>query len=146
MKGTSKRGLGLPNDNMAGFELAANEKNKAENVMIVDLLRNDLGKISKFGSVNVNQLFGIEKYESLFQMVSSISSELKKQIQVTDVIRNIFPCGSITGAPKIRTMEVIHKIEKENRGIYTGSIGFIHKKKKVFNVAIRTAVINRKTK
>lgn len=145
MKGTARRGIDLQTDNKIKYDLALNEKNRAENVMIVDLLRNDLGRISKIDSVKVEKLFEVEKYESLFQMVSEISSRLRKNISFTDVLKNIFPCGSITGAPKIRTMEIINEIEKEPRGIYTGSIGLIHKKKKVFNVAIRTLVISKKT-
>lgn len=145
MKGTARRGIDLQSDGMIKYNLSLSEKNRAENVMIVDLLRNDLGRISEFGSVEVQKLFDVEKYESLYQMVSSITAKLKKDITFTDIIKNIFPCGSITGAPKIRTMEIINEIEKEPRGCYTGSIGFIHKKKKVFNVAIRTLVINKKS-
>lgn len=145
MKGTSSRGLDTQSDSMIKYNLMMSEKNRAENVMIVDLLRNDLGRISKFDSVTVDKLFDIEKYESLYQMVSQISSELKKEINYSHIIKNIFPCGSITGAPKIRTMEIIHELEKESRGIYTGSLGFIHKKKKIFNVAIRTIVLDKKS-
>ncbi|MBS4033584.1 MAG: aminodeoxychorismate synthase component I [Ignavibacterium sp.] len=145
MKGTVRRGYDLQTDKMNKYNLLNSEKNRAENVMIVDLLRNDLGRISKSGSVQVPKLFDIEKYETLYQMVSVISSKLKKDITLSKVIKNIFPCGSITGAPKISTMGIINKIEKEPRGIYTGSIGFIHKQKKIFNVAIRTIVICKKT-
>jgi len=145
MKGTVRRGYDLQTDKMNKYNLLNSEKNRAENVMIVDLLRNDLGRISKSGSVQVPKLFDIEKYETLYQMVSVISSRLKKNITISEVIKNIFPCGSITGAPKISTMSIINKIEKEPRGIYTGSVGFIHKKKKIFNVAIRTLIINKKT-
>lgn len=144
MKGTARRGLDIQSDNKIKYDLLMSEKNRAENVMIVDLLRNDFGRIAKTDSVKVKELFGIEKYESLYQMVSEISAEIKKKITLADVIKSIFPCGSITGAPKIRTMEIINEVEKEQRGIYTGSIGFIHRKKKVFNVAIRTIVINKK--
>lgn len=146
MKGTIQRGINLQTDNKTRYDLLINEKNRAENVMIVDLLRNDLGRISKTGSVKVQKLFEIEKYESLYQMISEIKATPKKRFTFTDIVRNIFPCGSITGAPKIRTMEIINEIEKEPRRIYTGSIGFIHKKKKIFNVAIRTLVINKKSK
>lgn len=145
MKGTSRRGYEIQNDSMIKYNLSINEKNRAENVMIVDLLRNDLGRISEFGSVQVQKLFEIEKYESLYQMTSEISSKLNKQIILSSILKNIYPCGSITGAPKIRTMEIIRELEKEKRGIYTGSIGMIHKKKRVFNVAIRTLVMDKKT-
>lgn len=145
MKGTSRRGIETQSDNMIKYDLSLNEKNRAENVMIVDLLRNDLGRISEYGSVNVRNLFEVEKYESLYQMTSEISSKLRKKIYLSDILKNIFPCGSITGAPKFRTMEIIKEVEKETRGIYTGSVGLIHKKKKVFNVAIRTLVIDKKS-
>jgi len=117
----------------------------AENVMIVDLLRNDIGKICDYGSVKVKEFFEVEKYETLFQMVSSISGKLNKSIEFGDIVRSIFPCGSITGAPKIRTMQIIHELEKERRGIYTGSIGLIGKKSSTFNVAIRTINLDKDT-
>ena len=113
--------------------------------MIVDLIRNDLGRLAEYGSVSVRQLFSTEKYESLFQMVSTITAKLKKEATLGAVIKNIFPCGSITGAPKIRTMEIINELEKEERGIYTGSIGVFNKDKVNFNVAIRTLTVNKKT-
>jgi para-aminobenzoate synthetase/4-amino-4-deoxychorismate lyase len=113
--------------------------------MIVDLLRNDLGKICKYGTVKVDKLFGIEKFESLFQMVSIIEGKLKSKISLSDIIKSMFPCGSITGAPKIRTMQIIKEIEEEERGIYTGSIGMMSKESSVFNVAIRTVKIEKET-
>ncbi len=143
MKGTIARGINLNDDEIQINKLKNSEKDLAENVMIVDLLRNDLGKVSKSGSVNVENLFKIEKYESLFQMVSEISGELKNEIKFTGIIKNLFPCGSITGAPKIRTMEIIRELENHKRGIYTGSIGFITNKKVIFNVAIRTIELNK---
>jgi para-aminobenzoate synthetase/4-amino-4-deoxychorismate lyase len=145
MKGTSPRGIDQIHDSWQKQNLFESEKNRAENLMIVDLLRNDLGKISKYGSVKVKDLFKIEKYESLFQMISRIESTLKKGIKFSDVIKNIFPSGSITGAPKIRAMEIINELEAGKRGIYTGSIGIISKKKTAFNVAIRTLNIDKKT-
>ncbi len=113
--------------------------------MIVDLLRNDLGEISNYGKVKVRKLFEIEKYESLYQMVSTVKAELNKNISLTEIIKNIFPCGSITGAPKIRTMEIINQLEQKPRGIYTGAIGIANKKFSSFNVAIRTLSIDKKT-
>jgi para-aminobenzoate synthetase/4-amino-4-deoxychorismate lyase len=145
MKGTTQRGINLQSDSLSKYKLQNSEKEKAENVMIVDLLRNDLGRISKFGSVKVPALFEVEKYESVYQMTSEITSLLKNGIKFSDIIKNIFPCGSVTGAPKIRTMEIINSIEKENRNVYTGSIGLLLKKKILFNVAIRTLVINKAT-
>ncbi len=144
MKGTIKRGISLQDDSFQMAELNTSEKDKAENLMIVDLLRNDLGRISKYGSVKVQSLFDIEKYESLYQMTSTINSRLKNKVCLTEILKNLFPCGSITGAPKIRTMEIISELEKEKRNIYTGSIGLILKKKAVFNVAIRTIELDKK--
>ncbi|MDP3147531.1 MAG: aminodeoxychorismate synthase component I [Ignavibacteria bacterium] len=146
MKGTAFRGINLQEDLRNEEELFLSEKNRAENLMIVDLLRNDLGKISKQNSVSVKKLFEVEKYESLFQMVSIIKSRLKDHIKLSDLIKNIFPCGSITGAPKIRTMEIIHRLEKHQRGIYTGSIGLLLPEKSIFNIAIRTVEIDKANK
>jgi para-aminobenzoate synthetase/4-amino-4-deoxychorismate lyase len=145
MKGTARRGSDHSNDEFIKYELERSEKNRAENVMIVDLIRNDLGRVSEYGSVKVRNIFNVEKYESVYQMVSTVESKLKKNVKLSDVLKNIYPCGSITGAPKIRTMEIINELEKENRGIYTGSIGLIRKNKITFNVPIRTLVIDKKT-
>ncbi len=145
MKGTAKRGTNNEEDKRNFISLKSSAKDKAENIMIVDLLRNDLGKICNFGSVKTEEPFSVEKYESLFQMVSKVSGNLKGEISIGDIIKNIFPCGSITGAPKIRTMEIIKEIEKEERGIYTGAIGIIENKKAAFNVAIRTLEIDKET-
>jgi para-aminobenzoate synthetase/4-amino-4-deoxychorismate lyase len=145
MKGTSHRGFNLISDVIAKQDLKKSEKNKAENVMIVDLMRNDLGRLSKFGSVKVIKLFEVEKYETVFQMISEIKAKLRSKTKLSDVIKNIFPCGSVTGAPKIRTMEIISEIEKEKRNVYTGSIGIFTKDKITFNVAIRTLLIDKKT-
>ncbi len=145
MKGTTKRGIETAVDSLIKYELENSEKNRAENVMIVDLIRNDLGKISKYGSVNVKNIFEVENYESVYQMVSTIESKLRQNIKLSDVLKNIYPCGSITGAPKIRTMEIINELEKETRGIYTGGIGLIRQSKITFNVPIRTLTINKKS-
>ncbi|MCH7972777.1 MAG: aminodeoxychorismate synthase component I [Bacteroidetes bacterium] len=145
MKGTVKRGANNEEDKRNSKSLKSSAKDKAENLMIVDLLRNDLGKICKYGSVKAKELFSVEKYESLFQMVSKVTGKLKDEISIGDVIKNIFPSGSVTGAPKIRTMEIIKELEKEKRGIYTGVIGIIENEKATFNVAIRTLEIDKKT-
>jgi para-aminobenzoate synthetase/4-amino-4-deoxychorismate lyase len=145
MKGTARRGIDHSNDEFIKYELERSEKNLAENVMIVDLIRNDLGRVSEYGSVKVRNIFNVEKYESVYQMVSTVESKLKKNAKLSDVLKNIYPCGSITGAPKIRTMEIINELEKESRGIYTGSIGLIRKNKLTFNVPIRTLVVDKKT-
>lgn len=145
MKGTIKRGYNFEIDLHRRIELWQSEKDRAENLMIVDLLRNDLGRVSTFGSVNAENLFLIEKYESLYQMISEVSAELNTPSSFSEIIKNIFPCGSITGAPKIRTMEIIKELENDNRGVYTGAIGLFNRKEIVFNVPIRTLVINPKT-
>lgn len=141
MKGTIKRGKYFSDDLTHKNSLALSEKNKAENLMIVDLIRNDLGRIAKFNSVKVDSLFDIEKYESLFQMTSTISAEINDKVKLSEIIQNIFPCGSITGAPKIRTMEIIKELEKSERGIYTGTIGLLLNSKMTFNIPIRTIEI-----
>ena len=138
MKGTGSRGMNTVDDIAKSELLRESKKDRAENLMIVDLLRNDLGRISKYGSVKAEELFNIEKYESLFQMTSAISAELSEDVSFSGIIKNLFPCGSITGAPKIRTMEIINELEAEPRGIYTGAIGTADKNRSVFNVAIRT--------
>lgn len=138
MKGTIKRGINPIDDERKFEQLKNSEKDKAENLMIVDLLRNDLGRICKFGTVRTKDIFEIEKYESVYQMVSTVSGSLKKNISLYDIIKNIFPCGSVTGAPKMRTMELIHSLEKQPRGIYTGAIGILTKDNYTFNVPIRT--------
>lgn len=145
MKGTIKRGYNNITDTKAEEELLSSKKNLAENIMIVDLIRNDLGKVCKYGTVKVPKLFQIEKYESLIQMVSEIQGKLKKNTTAKGIIKNIFPCGSVTGAPKIRTMEIINEIEKEQRGIYTGSIALLTPDEIKMNVAIRTISLNKKT-
>ncbi|MHB8580229.1 MAG: aminodeoxychorismate synthase component I [Ignavibacteriaceae bacterium] len=145
MKGTIKRGKNLLEDKHNFESLSDSEKDRAENSMIVDLLRNDIGKVSEYGSVIVENSFEIEKYESVFQMVSKLKGVLKKDLKLSDVLKSLFPCGSITGAPKIRTMEIIHELEKGKRGIYTGGIGLLLDDNTIFNVAIRTIEIERDT-
>jgi len=145
MKGTTRRGHNQNLDKIAETELMKSEKNCVENVMIVDLIRNDFGRICRYGSIEVPELFTIEKYESLFQMVSQVRGKLRKKIKHFEIIQNIFPCGSVTGAPKIRTIEIINEIENNKRGIYTGSIGLIKPKELKMSVAIRTITINKQT-
>lgn len=145
MKGTIKRGINPGNDLLHYNKLQSEEKFHAENLMILDLLRNDLGRISKYNSVNVNKLYSVEKYESLFQLISEVKADLKDNISIEEIFKGLFPCGSVTGAPKIRTMEIINELEKEDRGLYTGAIGLYMQDKTVFNVAIRTIVIDKET-
>jgi para-aminobenzoate synthetase/4-amino-4-deoxychorismate lyase len=145
MKGTIKRGINKDDDEIKINELSNSIKDQAENVMIVDLLRNDIGKMSKIGSVNVSKLYEVEKYETLFQMTSTVESVLKENISWLDLFKSIFPCGSVTGAPKIKTMQIINELEIEPRHVYTGGIGFIAPDNtSVFNVAIRTVLVDRK--
>lgn len=137
MKGTIHRGKDKKEDkNLIEF-LKNDIKNRAENVMIVDLLRNDLGRIAKVGTVNVSKLFEIETHKTLHQMTSQIEADLKKNTTFFDIFKAIFPCGSITGAPKISTMKVISDVEKGERNIYCGAIGMISPKGTVFSVPIR---------
>jgi para-aminobenzoate synthetase/4-amino-4-deoxychorismate lyase len=145
MKGTMKRGRTTKEDLHNLNWLRASEKNRAENVMIVDMLRNDLGKIAQSGSVHVPELFAIEKYSTLFQMTSTVQA--KTNASVTKIFSALFPCASITGAPKVSTMKIIKELETSPRKIYTGSIGYISPNRQArFNVAIRTALIDKKNK
>ena len=142
MKGTIARGGDPESDAAAAAELAASEKNRAENLMIVDLLRNDLGRIAVPGSVHVSGLFNIEQYETLYQMTSTVEARIRKEVGPGEILDALFPCGSITGAPKIRSMQVIDELEDAPRGIYTGAIGhFAPDGSALFNVAIRTIEI-----
>jgi para-aminobenzoate synthetase/4-amino-4-deoxychorismate lyase len=106
--------------------------------MIVDLIRNDLGRICTYGSVKVEKLFEVERYPTLWQMTSTITGDLRHEAGYEEVFRALFPCGSITGAPKVRAMQLLARIEEEPRGVYTGAIGFFSREQTVFNVAIRT--------
>ena len=111
--------------------------------MIVDLLRNDLGRVAVPGSVKVTSLFELERYETLWQMTSTIKADLRPDVGFPEVMGKLFPCGSITGAPKIRTMEIIRELEPFPRGVYTGTLGFLRPDRSAtFNVAIRTVVID----
>lgn len=142
MKGTAQRGKDAREDLRLARWLRGDVKNRAENVMIVDLLRNDLGRICRFGSIRTEELFAVEKYETLFQMTSTISGELKPGVSYYDIFWSLFPCGSVTGAPKIRTMQIIRELEPHPRGVYTGAIGFFSPAgEAVFNVPIRTIVL-----
>lgn len=141
MKGTAARGRLLEDDIVAAEELRASQKNRAENVMIVDLMRNDLGRICRTGSINTPKLFEVEQYPTLWQMTSTIEGELMDGCTVESVVRALFPSGSVTGAPKIRAMEHIATLEDSPRGAYTGAIGFFAPNRARFNVAIRTIAL-----
>ncbi|MFC7049229.1 aminodeoxychorismate synthase component I [Emcibacter nanhaiensis] len=143
MKGTIRRGRTLEEDEALADFIRDDEKSRAENLMIVDLIRNDLSKLARPGSVRVDSLFDVEKYRTLLQMTSTVEAELDEQVRVTDLLRAMFPCGSVTGAPKIRAMEIIHELERGPRGIYTGAIGYITPDRDLcFNVPIRTLMID----
>ena len=139
MKGTRPRGRDPVQDAALKAELAASEKDRAENLMIVDLLRNDLSRVAKPGSVKVENAFAVETYPTLHTMVTTIRAQLNEGTSAVDMLRALFPCGSITGAPKIRAMELIDQTERDPRGPYCGAIGRIGAGgEAAFNVAIRT--------
>ncbi len=141
MKGTAPRGLSYEDDCARALELQRSAKERAENVMIVDLLRNDLGRISRTGSVTVEKLFETERYDTLWQMTSSIASSTDASLP--EIIAALFPCGSVTGAPKLRSMEIIRELEQRPRGVYCGSVGWLAPGRQAqFNVAIRTMTID----
>jgi len=142
MKGTMARGRTAVEDREFSDFLHDDVKNRAENVMIVDLLRNDLGRLSRMGRVNVQSLFDVETYETLLQMTSTIKGEVNPSVTLEEIVRALFPCGSVTGTPKIRTMEIIRELEADDRFVYTGAIGYIGPDgDAVFNVPIRTVVL-----
>ena len=123
IKGTRPRGNTAAEDLHLKNELLSSEKDRAENTMIVDLLRNDIGRICEFGSVKVEKLCELETHPTLFHLVSTVRGELRENINFSDIIKAVFPCGSITGAPKIRTMQIIDRLETANRGLSMGAIG-----------------------
>jgi para-aminobenzoate synthetase/4-amino-4-deoxychorismate lyase len=138
MKGTAPRGRTTGEDRDIANWLSNDPKNRSENVMIVDLLRNDLGRLCAYGSVRTENLFAVERYPTLTQMTSTVTGELRSDVNFQQIFRALFPCGSVTGAPKIRAMQLLAALEREPRGVYTGAIGFFSKEETVFNVAIRT--------
>lgn len=139
MKGTTVRGATPEEDAALIAQLRSDPKQRAENLMIVDLLRNDLSRVAEAGSVDVPELFKVETYPTVHTMISTVTARLQPDRRAADILRAIYPCGSITGAPKIRAMEVIDEVEGAPRGIYTGSIGRIDPNgDAAFNVAIRT--------
>ena len=146
MKGTAERGRTREEDKSQRRMLAGSAKDRAENLMIVDLLRNDIGRIAEVGSVNVPKYYTVEEYETVYQATSVIEAKLKPAASLCELIRSVFPSGSVTGAPKIRTMQIIQELEKGPRGVYTGSVGFFAPgRRSVFNVAIRTITVDRPT-
>lgn len=138
MKGTAARGRTTSEDRARAEWLRNDPKNQSENVMIVDMLRNDLGRLARFGTVRAEDLFTVERYPTLWQMTSTVTGTLRPEIVFHDIFRALFPCGSITGAPKVRAMQLLAELEEQPRGVYTGSIGYFSRQHTVFNVAIRT--------
>ncbi|WP_248306373.1 aminodeoxychorismate synthase component I [Devosia oryzisoli] len=142
MKGTTRRSPSPADDRLTRERLRTDPKNRAENLMIVDLLRNDLGRVARTGSVEVTDLFTVETFPTLHTLTSGIVAQAVPGLGFAQAMQHLFPCGSITGAPKLRAMQIIHDIERKPRGVYTGSIGFLAPNGDFrFNVAIRTAVI-----
>lgn len=145
IKGTAARGATPEIDEVLKNDLATNPKERAENVMIVDLVRNDLSRIAKPNSVNVDELCAIYTFETVHQMISTISCEVQAHINFVDILKATFPMGSMTGAPKLRAMELIEEYESFKRGLYSGSIGYIAPNGDFdFNVVIRTLLYNQK--
>ena len=151
IKGTSSRFLkDDPKDKKSKEELYASEKDRSENVMVVDLVRNDLARVCKKGTVTVDELFGIYSFPQVHQMISTVSGELKDEISFSEIIRSTFPMGSMTGAPKRRVMELIDQYERSGRGIFSGAVGYITPEGDLptgqagfdFNVVIRSIMYN----
>jgi len=141
MKGTVARAPDVASDERRRHELVEDEKQRAENLMIVDLLRNDLARVSKAGSVRVTDLFTVETYPRFHTLTSGITAALDGEASFSRILRALFPCGSVTGAPKIRAMEIIREIEDEPRGVYCGAVGYVGPETTAFNVGIRTLAI-----
>ena len=143
MKGTSKRADDLFMDDIQKNKLFNSSKERSENVMVVDLVRNDLSKICKEGTVKVDELYGIYSFPQVHQMISTISGTLKSNVSVSDIIRATFPMGSMTGAPKKKVLDLIEKYEKTKRGIFSGALGYITPEKDFdLNVVIRSIMYN----
>jgi para-aminobenzoate synthetase/4-amino-4-deoxychorismate lyase len=142
MKGTAARGLSASEDRRAAGELKEDPKNRAENVMIVDLLRNDLGRVCRTGSIRVSRMFEVQRYRTLLQMVSTVSGTLLPGTTLLDLCRALFPCGSVTGAPKISSMRLLRRLETSPRDVYAGAIGILLPGGDMaFSVAIRTVTV-----
>ena len=144
IKGTIKRGVNKEEDEMLKKQLFNDSKERSENVMIVDLVRNDLSKITKKSTVNVDELCGIYTFPQLHQMISTVSGELKEDVEFENIIDASFPMGSMTGAPKIKAMELIEEYEQTKRGLYSGTVGYINNNGDFdFNVIIRSILYNK---
>ena len=147
IKGTIKRSPEPVEDAQLKIDLKTSLKEQSENIMIVDLVRNDLSRIAKRGSVTVEELCTIYSYKQVHQMISSISCELKDNITFTEIIKSTFPMGSMTGAPKVSAMKLIEHYESSKRGLYSGTLGYINPEGDFdFNVVIRSILYNTKNK
>ncbi len=143
MKGTARRGRWREEDEAVRQRLAASAKDRAENVMIVDLMRSDLGRVAEAGSVSAAPLFEVERYPTVFQMTSTVEATTRRGTTLEEIFAALFPCGSVTGAPKVETMKIIAGLEDSPRGVYCGAVGLVAPGgDALFNVAIRTAVID----
>ena len=150
MKGTAPRGRWPEEDEAIADALRGSVKDRAENAMIVDLLRNDLGRVARPGSVAWSDVFDLERYETVWQLTSTVSAEVRPGVGLTDAFRGLFPCGSVTGAPKVETMQIIAQLEDSPRGVYCGAVGYLAPEGSGapaarFNVAIRTVVVDAET-
>lgn len=147
IKGTIKRGGNVADDEQFKNQLLKSEKERSENVMIVDLVRNDLSRIAERSSVNVEELFGIYSFSTVHQMISTISCTVDKEVTFTDIIRASFPMGSMTGAPKIKAMQLIDEFEATKRGLFSGTVGYIDPNGDFdFNVVIRSILFDEEKK
>lgn len=147
IKGTVKRGRTITEDNEVKKRLLLSDKEKSENVMIVDLVRNDLSRFAKEGTVKVEELFGVYSFPQVHQMISTISCEVDQALSSVEILKNSFPMGSMTGAPKVRAMKLIEEYESTKRGLYSGAIGYIKPNGDFdFNVVIRSVLYNEKSK
>lgn len=147
IKGTIKRSSNIEEDEKLKTELLNNTKERSENVMIVDLVRNDFSRIAKKGSVNVDELFGIYSFKQVHQMISTVSCEIDSSVSFTEILKALFPMGSMTGAPKISAMKLIEEYESTKRGLYSGAVGYISPEGDFdFNVVIRSILYNSENK
>ena len=147
IKGTIKRSENRETDDQLKNELLHNEKERSENVMIVDLVRNDLSRIAKKGSVNVDELYEIYSFKQVHQMISTVSCEIENTVSFTEILKSMFPMGSMTGAPKISAMKLIEQYESTKRGLYSGAVGYISPEGDFdFNVVIRSILYNSENK
>ncbi|WP_442267445.1 aminodeoxychorismate synthase component I [Tenacibaculum sp. ZS6-P6] len=143
IKGTAKRMVNSIEDDKIAFDLARDEKERSENIMIVDLVRNDLSRLAKKGSVKVEELCKVYSFKQVHQLISTVVSEINKDVHPVDIIKETFPMGSMTGAPKISAMEIIEKLEETKRGLYSGAFGYFTPEGDFdFNVVIRSILYN----